>query len=91
MSLYECYYKISFNALLCQIILNCALVDIYYIIYKYFILYNLYNIIYLYKVVDQNRFQKYMTNSLFNIEARAFVVETPASRYRRVILDKLRL
>ena len=32
-----------------------------------------------------------MTNSLFNIEARAFVVETPASRYMCVILDKLRL
>ena len=42
-------------------------------------------------VVDQNRRQKYMTNSLFNIEARAFVVETPGSKYRRVILDKLRL
>ena len=40
---------------------------------------------------DQNRRQKSMTNSLFNIKARAFVVETPASRYRRVILDKLRL
>ena len=40
---------------------------------------------------DQNRRQKSMTNSLFNIKARAFVVETPASRYSRVILDKLRL
>ena len=26
---------------------------------------------------DQNRRQKSMTNSLFNIKARAFVVETP--------------
>ena len=35
--------------------------------------------------------QKSMTNSLFKIRARAFGVETPASRYRRVIIDILRL
>ena len=43
------------------------------------------------KVVVHNRRQKSMINTLFNIGARAFAIETPASRYRRVILDKLRL
>ena len=38
-------------------------------------------------VVVYNRRQKSMINSLFNIEVRAFVVETPALRYRRVIHD----
>ena len=42
-------------------------------------------------VVVHNRRQKSMINTLFNIGARAFAIETPASRYRRVILDKLRL
>ena len=33
-----------------------------------------------------NRRQKSMINTLFNIGARAFAIETPASRYRRVII-----
>ena len=33
-----------------------------------------------------NRRQKSITNSLFDIVARAFGIETPASRYRRVII-----
>ena len=34
-----------------------------------------------------NRCQKSMINpTLFNIGARAFAIETPASRYRRVII-----
>ena len=37
-----------------------------------------------------NRRQTYMTNSLLDI-ARAFGIVTPASRYRRVIIDILRL
>ena len=38
-----------------------------------------------------NRRQTYMTNSLLDIGARAFGIVTPASRYRRVIIDILRL
>ena len=33
-----------------------------------------------------NRRQKYMTNSLLDIGARAFGIVTPDSRYRRVII-----
>ena len=38
-----------------------------------------------------NRRQTYMTNSLLDIGARDFGIVTPASRYRRVIIDILRL
>ena len=76
--------------------LLCISIDLYTdklapLTYIYILIFRNSLVKYSWRKNDKTGAKKSMTNSLFNIEARAFVVEMPASRYRSVILDKLRL